>query len=165
MLERCYPLGRGQHAWHDGGTNKGYLGTSVLQQIMIMVGCQQRVDKHRNDARPNGAPEQDGKVDGVVQDENDTIFALQAKSHQDRTDPRHAAAQFRVADLACWIDERSLIASAFDHVTVDESNGCVVVALDRQHWTAPDRIQEQSRNRRKRLDLSQKTAPEPTLGR
>ena len=72
-----------------------------------------------------------------MQDENDTIFALDPEFCQHRANSRDRIAQFRVADRSSRIDKGSLVATTFGNVAVDEVDRGIIIALETHYPSCP----------------------------
>src|SRR5690606_31820549 len=107
-------------------------------QIAILICRQPGIQKHRNDAGSNRAPEQEREIDGIEQDQCNAIFALDAKSFENRTNSRNTVEQFRIGNVSRRIDESRLAAATIDNVTIYKIDGSVIVTVRAHHPRASD---------------------------
>ncbi len=94
LLQHGQQRGRHQHR----------LRAAVLQHVAIVVGGQQRVDGHRDDAGVHRAQEADWPVGAVVHQQQHALFAVDAGAEQRGSQAPHPLRQFAIGELAVVID-------------------------------------------------------------
>jgi hypothetical protein len=105
------------------------LGARVLEDVAILLGGQQRVERNRNDAGADRAPEQHREVDRIEHHHGDAVFAGKAEPGQHRRDARAAFGKLAIGHAPRRIDEGSLRAAPLGDVAVDHIDGGIIHAL------------------------------------
>ena len=80
--------------------------SAVLQDIGDGFRREQRVDRHRHDAGPHRAPEGDGEVDRVLQQQHDTLLPPDAGGLKGTGEPLRGGFQRRVGQGSPGVLER-----------------------------------------------------------
>ena len=110
-----------------------HLRAAVAQHVFIIRRCQQRVERHRDDAGLDRAEESGREVDRVEERERHPLFALHAECHQRIGGAVHPLGQLGVSVLAGVVDVRDLASPARLEVALDQIDRCVVLARDCAH--------------------------------
>ena len=113
--------GRGQRCGDDGSGC-----AAVREQIVILLGRQQRIDGNGDDAGADRAPKGDRVIDSIVEQQDDAIFGAQIQGLQRRRETAGAGLQLRVGQRPLCIRERDLVAEAAGDIGVDKMGGGVV---------------------------------------
>ena len=105
-------------------------GAAVAQDIGVLVGGEQRVERQHHDPGAHAAPERDWKIHGVVEQERQPLFGLQPKLRQRAREPAGARSQLTIAERTLRIDKGNLFAKAARDRCINEiSDGVVRLAL------------------------------------
>ena len=83
----------------------------VLEHVRIVVGGEQRVDRHRHHARVHRTQETDGPVVAVVHQQQHPLFATQPQGTQPGGHSPDTALEFAVAERSLIVNERGLVGS------------------------------------------------------
>jgi hypothetical protein len=98
----------------------------VGQHVGILLGRQQRVERHRHNARPDRAKEQRREIDGVEHDQRDPLLPPHVEPAEQVCDAVRRRLQFAVGEAARGVDQGKLAAAARRDVAVDEVDGRVM---------------------------------------
>ena len=110
----------------EGRRNDDRRGAAVHQHVAPGVVGEERVERHRDDARLDGAPEGRRKVEPVEQDERHTLLRRDAEAAERGAEAIGPQLELGVCVLTGAVDERGPGAAALGHVTVHEVHGRVV---------------------------------------
>src|SRR5674476_698242 len=137
-------LGGFLHHREQRGRNKDRLGSRIFEKVAILVDRQPRVDQNGYNTRPDGPPEQHGKVDGIEQNESDPVFRFNPHACQHRADARRGIAQFAIGQVARGVDERGLLAPSLGDVAIHEIDSGIIVANGGHSGSLPFDIADKS---------------------
>ena len=115
-----------QQRWRSGAATTTAAARLSREQVGILLGGEQRIDRYRNDAGADRAPERDGIIDGVVEQQHDAIFLAQAQRPQRRREAAGARLQLAVGQRAFGIRECDLVAETARDIGIDEIGDGVV---------------------------------------
>ena len=113
----------------QGVRDEQNLGASIVEYAEILFRCEQSVERDRNNARLDSAPENGRKVDRVEHDLGDAMLALQPQIRQQVRRTVHPGSQIGVGVAAGIVDDGDLFATALIEMPVDHVHGGIVFAL------------------------------------
>ena len=87
------------------------LRAAVREHVGVVVGRQQRVDRHRHDAGVERAEEGDRPVDRVVHQQQHALLAPQPEARSAAAQRAHALVELAVGERAAVVDVRDLVAA------------------------------------------------------
>ena len=80
------------------------------------------------DVAEDGAPEQDGELDGVEKDQRYPALGLDPHARQHRADTRRRVPKFAIGQISRRVDESDLVAATFRNMAIDEIDRGIVIA-------------------------------------
>ena len=101
-------------------------GAAVAEDVGVLLGVEQRVERQHDDAGAHAAPERHRKIDGVVEQEAEPLFRPQPERLQRAGKPAAARLQFAVAERTIGIGESDFFAKPARDLAVDEVGDGVV---------------------------------------
>ena len=101
-------------------------GAAVGQHESVVVRVQQRVDRHRDDARLDGAEERGRPIDGVGEAEEDALLPPHPERPQHIRKTRHPLGELPVSPGAARIDIRRLTGAPGREIAVQNIRGEIV---------------------------------------
>ena len=104
LLERLGQRG------HQAGRNNGGARLAVRHHVGIVIGCEQGVDRHRDDASLQASQEGDRPVDAVLHQQQHPFFAAQAECGQAAGKTRHRISQPGITQRGGVVDVGDAIA-------------------------------------------------------
>ena len=87
-------------------------GAAVAENVGVLLGGEQRVERQHHDAGAHAAPERHRKIDGVVEQQTEPLLRPQPEIFQRRRKPAGALLQLAVAERAVGIRECDLFAKS-----------------------------------------------------
>jgi hypothetical protein len=127
LEERQLPKDRLHHR-QQRGRDEQRLGAAVTQDVGVLLGCQEGVERDRNHAGLDRTPERDGKIDRVVQQQRHARFAGDAIGVEQIGHAVAAGLQLAVSQRLVGIDEGWLRRPALRHVAIDHVDRRIVNA-------------------------------------
>jgi hypothetical protein len=125
-LESGEAIENGQDGIDELRRDQNRLGAAILEHVGVLLGGEQRVQRNRDDAGADRAPEGDGKLDGIEVQENDAAFGAKPQFFQ--TPPESAACRLQLAigERAVLLLESGLFAVTARDITIDEIGGGII---------------------------------------
>ena len=101
-------------------------GARILDHVPPLLAIQQRVERHRRNARLDSPPEGDGKIHIVAHDENDAALTRNAEGGERISEAVAARLQLAIRQASLRIDESRLAAESFGDVSVHHVDSGVI---------------------------------------
>jgi hypothetical protein len=92
----------------------------VGQDVSILLRGQQRVERDRHDAGPDGAQKNHREIDRVEHHHGDAVLAPQSEPAEKIGEARRLAVELRIGDAPLAVDEGELVAAAVAEVAVEQ---------------------------------------------
>src|SRR5581483_7868831 len=124
----------------EGCRDEQRLRAAVGEDVGVLLGRQQRVEADGHHAGLDGAPERDGEVGGVEQQQRHARLAGNVVGGKQRGHAVRARLQLAIGQRLARIDEGGLGAAAVQHVAIDHVDGCVVDARIAHGSSPADRL-------------------------
>ena len=105
---------------HQRRGNQHRFRTAVLEHVGVLLRREQRIERHRDDAGADRAPERDREIHGIEQDEDDAALLAQSERPQAAAEPAGGGLQFAVAQRALRVGEGDFVGEAALDIGVDE---------------------------------------------
>ena len=118
----------GSTAGSNGAETNSACAPRILQDVTVLLAVEQRVDRDRYDAGLDGAPENDGEVYRVEDDQSDPSLAADAVGGQQVAHAAAVVGQIAVGERTLRIHEGDLVAPSLLDVAFDEIGRRVVMA-------------------------------------
>ncbi len=128
VLQARHAREDGLHHRHQRGRDDECLHARIRQDVGVLLGGQQRVERHRDDARLDRAPEGNGEVDGVEQQQGDAGFAFDAVGRKQVAHLPRPGGEGAVRQGFGGVDEGRLFGSAGAQIAFDKIGRRVVGA-------------------------------------
>ena len=129
--------------------NEQHPGAAIRQHIGVLIGGQQRVERHRHDAGADRAEKHDRKICCVEHDHRDALFAADTKTAQQIGEAAALLLQIAIGQLGNRIDEGEFFRPPFVDIAVEQpGHGIVGVAahaalpFDERVTTSPPQLFE-----------------------
>ncbi len=92
----------------------------VGEYVGVLLGGEQRIERHRHDAGADRAEEDHGEVDGVEQHQRDAVLAPDAAALEQVREPRALAPELIIGQPPLAVDERDLVGASGRDVAVEK---------------------------------------------
>ena len=99
------PIEQGNERLRQRPSGDDRRGAAVAQNVGVLVGGEQRIERQRHDAGAHGAPERHRKIHRVVEQEAKPFLLTQAEIRQRRSERTTTRLQFAVGQRVLGIDE------------------------------------------------------------
>ncbi len=125
---RCgRPVQRRAHGAQQGRRDEKRPRPAVRQDVAVLLGRQQRVDRHRHDAGAEAAPEDDRPVQRVERDDRRPLLGPQPVPGQQARHTARALGELAIGQPPVALEEGGLLRPPLGQVAVDEPAGGVGV--------------------------------------
>ena len=126
MLEIGHPpdhvLDHGQQRFG----NEQHAGAAIRQHIGVLIGGEQRIERHRHDAGTDRAQKHRRKIRRVQHDHGDAFFAADAKPAQHVGDAAALLLQAAIGQLGNGVGEGEFVAAALVDIAVEQPGHRIV---------------------------------------
>jgi hypothetical protein len=120
----------------QGRRHEQHLRAAVGQHVPVLIGGQQRVERHGHDAGTDGTEEHARPVDGIVHQHGHPGFAVDAQGFEQVCNFPGAGGQFGEGQLPFVVDIGKLAAAAFCKVAIRQVK-CRVIERRIAHRVLP----------------------------
>ena len=127
--------------------NEQHPGAAIRQHIGILIGGQQRVERHRHHTGAHRTEKHDRKINGVEHDHGDPLFAANAETAQDIGQTPALLLQAFIGQFGNGIGEGEFFSPPFIDVAVEQpghrivgTGSAVHVPFDERVTTSPPQL-------------------------
>ena len=126
MLEIRHTARNVAHRRPQRFRHEQHLGAAVREDVGILLGRQQRIQRHRHHAGANGAEEDDRKIDRIEHDHRDALFAAYAETAQQVGETPGLGLQRAVGQIGNGVGKGELAAPALVDIAVEQPGDGVI---------------------------------------
>ena len=116
--------------------NEQHARAAIGEDVSVLLGGEQRVERHRHHAGTDRAEEHDGEIHRIEHDHRDAFFTPHTETAQQIGEAPALRLQLAVGQVIDGVGKGELVAPPFIHITIEQP-GHGVVGIQRPGHTAP----------------------------